>query len=235
MSRISAVDLVIDFPVYGTRSRSLKNTVIRAATGGALATDASDRVVVRAIDHISFDWREGDRVGLVGNNGSGKTTLLRAIAGVYEPVGGTLAVEGRIVSMLSLTLGMESEATGYENIFLRGTIIGLRKPQIVRLVDEVCEFSELGDYIHMPMRTYSSGMAMRLAFAVSTSVTADIILMDEWLSVGDAQFAQKAEERLRKMVGNVKILVIASHSPQIIEATCNRVVKLDHGQIIDPS
>jgi lipopolysaccharide transport system ATP-binding protein len=235
MSRICADDIVVDFPVYGTRSRSLKNTVIRAATGGALATDASDRVVVRAIDHISFDWREGDRVGLVGNNGSGKTTLLRAIAGVYEPVGGTLVVEGRIVSMLSLTLGMESEATGYENIFLRGTIMGLKKPQIVRLVDEVCEFSELGDYIHMPMRTYSSGMAMRLAFAVSTSVTADIILMDEWLSVGDAQFAQKAEERLRKMVGNVKILVIASHSPQIIEATCNRVVKLDHGQIIDPS
>ena len=106
--------------------------------------------------------------------------------------------------------------------------------RLYRLVDEVCEFSELGDYIHMPMRTYSSGMAMRLAFAVSTSVTANIILIDKRLSVGDAQFAQKTEERLRKMVGNVKILVIASHSPQIIEATCNRVVKLHHGQIIDP-
>ncbi len=225
--------MVVDFPIFGGKSRSLKHHFIRAATGGAFAKDAADRVVVRAIDHVSFDWREGDRVGLVGHNGSGKTTLLRAIAGIYEPAGGSLTVNGRVASMLSITLGMDPDASGYENIFLRGVTMGLSKRQIEDIVEDVCSFSELGEYIELPLRTYSSGMQMRLAFAICTSVKADIILMDEWLSVGDAAFAEKAQKRLNGLLGEAKILVLASHSPDVIKANCSLVVRLEHGRIIN--
>lgn len=232
MSSITADKLVIEFPVYGTSSRSFKKSVISAATGGRLAADARDRIVVRSIDSISFQWKPGDRVGLVGHNGSGKTTLLRALAGAYEPVSGSLVVEGSVVSMLSITLGMEGEATGIENIYMRGTLMGLSKSEVVSLIEEVTEFSELGNYIHMPMRTYSTGMMMRLAFGISTSVKADIILMDEWLSVGDVDFAKKAEERLQSMIGSAKIFVMASHNSGMIEAICNKVMHLEHGKVV---
>lgn len=232
MASIVARNVIVEFPVYGGKSRSLKNTFIRAATGGMLARDAADRIVIRAIDDASFEFHEGDRVGLLGHNGSGKSTLLRAMAGAYEPVRGTIEVSGKIASMLSITLGMEPEATGYENIFLRGAILGLRAEQVAPLVDGICEFSELGDYIHMPIRTYSSGMWMRLAFAISTSVPADIILMDEWLSVGDVSFTSKAEQRLAEMVGRAKILVLASHDEKLIKKNCNKIIHLDHGRLV---
>jgi lipopolysaccharide transport system ATP-binding protein len=208
---------------------------MHAATGGVIAGAEGDRVVVRAIDRITFSWKEGDRVGIVGHNGAGKTTLLRAIAGIYEPTAGSIDVQGRVASMLSIALGMEPEVTGYEYISMRGTILGLTKREIAVLVDGVREFSELGEYINMPLRTYSSGMSMRLAFAISTSVTADIIVMDEWLAVGDEQFSRKAQERLHSMVDQAKILVMSSHSPDLIAANCNRVVRLDHGHILSES
>lgn len=235
MTIVRANNLVIEFPIYGAKSRSLKNTVLRAATGGAIAADSADRVIVRALDHVGFELNEGDRVGLVGHNGSGKTTLLRALAGIYEPTAGTLDVRGRVASMLSITLGMDVDATGYDNIFLRGMILGLRKQEIREMVDEVCEFSELGDYIQMPMRTYSAGMTMRLMFAVSTAMESDIILMDEWLSAGDADFSDKAQRRLTKLVDRAKLLVIASHSPDLIKKTCTRVIHLEHGKVVDIS
>ena len=232
MGRIVANGIVVEFPIYGSSSRSLKNTLLGAATGGLLARDAADRVVVRALDNLSFEFCEGDRVGIVGHNGSGKSTLLRVIAGAYEPVSGTIEVSGKVTSMLSIMLGMEAEATGYENIFLRATIMGLKPKEIESLVDEVCEFSELGDYIAMPLRTYSSGMAMRLAFAISTSVRADIILMDEWMAVGDEAFAKKSERRLNELVDKAGILVLASQSLDTIRANCNKVMRLDHGNIV---
>jgi lipopolysaccharide transport system ATP-binding protein len=232
MVEIRAENLVIEFPIYGSHSRSLKNAALRAATGGVLATDSRDQVVVRAIDGVTFEWRAGDRVGLVGNNGSGKTTLLRAMAGAYEPVQGSLRVEGSVISMLSITLGMEGEATGIENVYMRGVLMGLSKSEIDALTEEVKEFSELGNYIYMPMRTYSTGMMMRLAFAISTSVKADIVLMDEWLSVGDAEFSQKAEARLLKLIENAKILVMATHNLGLVEAVCNRTMHLHQGKIV---
>jgi lipopolysaccharide transport system ATP-binding protein len=231
MTLVSARDMVIEFPVYGARGRSLKNVALRAATGGAIASDA-DGIIVRALDGLNFDFKQGERIGLVGHNGSGKTTLLRALAGIYEPTGGFLEVHGRVASMLSITLGMDGDASGHENIFLRGLILGLRKKEIRRIVDEVCEFAELGDYIHMPMRTYSSGMVMRLMFAISTSMDSDIILMDEWLSAGDQDFAAKAQKRLTDLVDRAKLLVIASHSPEVIEKICTRVIHLEHGKIV---
>jgi lipopolysaccharide transport system ATP-binding protein len=235
MATIVVDEIVVEFPIYGGKSRSLKSAFMRTATGGLLARDAADRVVVRALDHCSFKLAQGDRVGLLGHNGSGKTTLLRVLAGVYEPSQGHVAVSGKVASMLSITLGMDMEATGLENIYLRGAIMGMRPREIDHLVDEICEFSELGDYIDMPVRTYSSGMEMRLAFAVSTSVAADIILMDEWLSVGDASFAKKAQTRLANLVEQAKILVIASHDENLIRNNCNKIMRLEHGRLISVS
>jgi len=233
MASITLCNVSIDFPIYGGTSRSLKNTVMRAATGGTLAQDASHRVVVRALDGVSLELCDGDRVGLLGHNGSGKSTMLRVMAGAYEPTVGSVTVCGRVASMLSIWLGMDTEATGYENIFIRGVVMGLKPVEIPFLIDQICEFADLGDYIHMPLRTYSSGMAMRLAFAISTSIkAADIILLDEWLSVGDANFAEKSRERLEKFIGEAKIMVLASHSHELIRERCNKIVHLEHGRIV---
>ncbi len=204
---------------------------MRAATGGILHRGPADRVVVQALDGINLEIHNGDRVGLVGPNGSGKSTLLRVIAGSYEPISGSVEVQGRVASMLSIWLGMDVDATGYENIYMRGAILGARRREIDNLIDEIREFTELGDYLNMPLRTYSSGMAMRLAFAISTSVSADIILMDEWLSVGDASFAKKAKARLSKLLDEAKVLVLASHQLDLIREQCNRIVELDHGRV----
>lgn len=231
VAQIVVKDVYVEFPVYEARGRSLKNAVLRAATGGLIARDAAQHVVVRALNGISLQLGDGDRVGLVGNNGSGKSTLLRVLAGAYEPVRGSVEVDGRIASMLNIWLGMDQEATGYENIFMRGVVMGFKPRQIEALVDQITAFSELGDYIDMPMRTYSSGMAMRLAFAISTSVSADILLMDEWLSVGDQEFEAKAKARLNELVGQAKILVLASHNESMIRENCNKIVRLSHGEI----
>jgi lipopolysaccharide transport system ATP-binding protein len=231
MARIVADRLFIEFPIYGANSRSLKNRIFRAATGGLIARDAADHIVVRALNGVTFELTDGDRVALVGHNGSGKSTLLRALAGAYEPIAGSVTVEGRVASMLNIWLGMDQEATGYENIFLRGVIMGFRPREIRPLIDQIIGFSELGEYIDMPMRTYSSGMAMRLAFAISTCVSAEILLMDEWLSVGDADFAEKARRRLTELVGSAKILVLASHDESQIRANCNKIMRLSHGEL----
>lgn len=232
MAHVWAENLVVDFPIYGAKTRSLKSTFINAATGGRLARDAREHVVIRALNGISFELHESDRVGIVGHNGSGKTTLLRVLVGAYEPVSGSIKTVGRIASMLSITVGMDPEATGYENIFLRAAVMGLKPHETRAIIDEICEFSGLGDYIHMPMRTYSSGMAMRLAFAISTSVAADIIVMDEWLSAGDQSFTEKAQGRLTRLVDQAKILVLASHDEQLIRKSCNKILHLDHGDLV---
>lgn len=232
MDRIRADNVVVEFPIYdGVKSRSFKKRFIHAATGGLLARDAGERIVVRALSNVSFTLRDGDRLGIMGHNGSGKSTLLRTIVGAYEPVTGRMEVHGRIASMLSILLGMDFEATGYENIFLRATVMGFPRREIAPLVDDIAAFSELGDYLDMPLRTYSSGMAMRLAFAVSTSVRADIVLMDEWLSAGDAEFAAKAQARLQRMIDAAQVLVLASHDEALIRRTCNRLLRLEHGEV----
>jgi lipopolysaccharide transport system ATP-binding protein len=229
MILISLKNVTVDFPIYGGHSRSIKKSLINIATGGHLAKSASEKIIVRALDNISIDLVEGDRVGLVGHNGSGKSTLLRVLAGIYEPISGTVKVNGRITSMLSLVLGMDMEATGYENIFMRGYVMGIPKGEMKKKVEEIANFSGIGDYLHLPMRTYSTGMSMRLAFSISTSIEADIILMDEWLSVGDSEFLEKAEARLDSLVKKARILVIASHNLELIKNRCNKIINLEHG------
>ena len=171
-------------------------------------------------------------MGIVGHNGSGKTTLLRTMKGVYPPQGGRCEVTGRIASLVEPVQGMEPEATGWENIALRGVLTGMAQSEMQRLTPEIAEFSGLGDYLAMPVRTYSTGMLMRLAFSIATSIRSDILLMDEWLSVGDADFKERAEIRLREVVEQSGILVLASHSAELIARECNRVVQLEHGRVI---
>ncbi len=232
MSSIVAEDVVVDFPVYGAAHRSLRTSVLRAAIGGAFPSDGSEGITVRALDGITFKFREGDRIGLLGHNGSGKSTLLRVIAGAYEPTRGRIDVQGRIASMIGITLGLDYEATGYENIFLLGAVMGRSRQQMHECLDDICSFADLGEFVYIPARTYSSGMLVRLAFAVATSFPADIVLMDEWLSVGDAQFALKAEARLGALLDKAKILILASHSEELVHRTCNRVMRLAHGKMV---
>ncbi|MDA8127767.1 MAG: ABC transporter ATP-binding protein [Betaproteobacteria bacterium] len=231
MSHIRATDLVVDFPIYDASQRSLRKAFLSAATGGAIKHEGQHRVIIRPLDRISFDFREGDRVGVVGHNGAGKTTLLRVLNGVYEPVGGSLDISGRLASLLDITNGFDPDATGYENIVLRGLMMGVKPREIRPKMAEIAEFSGLGEYLDLPLRTYSSGMVLRLAFAVSTSVDADILLMDEWLSVGDAEFNEKASQRLNELISKTAIIVIASHDMAMLSRVCNRIIRLEHGRI----
>lgn len=233
MGHIVAKDLVVEFPVYANSHRSIKNTLISASTGGRLAKTASSKVKVRAVDKVSFELKRGDRLGILGHNGSGKTTLLRVLAGAYEPISGYLKRSGRVASLLDISMGMDQDATGYENIFLRGIMMGLSPSEIESKTEEIAEFSDLGDFLNMPIRTYSSGMKVRLAFAVSTCVDADILIMDEWLSVGDADFSEKAAARLNELVEKSAILIIATHSPALLAKVCNRAFRMEHGRIIE--
>ena len=201
------------------------------ATGGQLGSDNQGRVVVRALENLSFEFKVGDRIGLLGHNGAGKSTLLRLLSGVYSPSNGSTVIEGDISSLIDISLGIDPEATGRENVFLRGGLLGLTRAEIRNEMDGIVEFSELGDFIDMPVRTYSSGMHLRLAFAVSTIIHPQILLMDEWLAVGDEGFRLKAEKRLNDLVESTSILVIASHSRNLVSHTCNRLLWLEHGKI----
>lgn len=229
---INADNLTVDFTVYNSPHRSLKKNLISFATGGRISSDAGGVITIRALDGVSFDLSEGERLGLTGHNGSGKSTLLRVLAGVYEPTGGNLKINGKIASLLDISIGMDPEASGFENVFLRGLLLGLTREQIRKKTEEIVEFSGLGDFIDLPVRTYSSGMSMRLAFSIATSVEADILLMDEWLSVGDADFVKQAEARLKSLVSKTPILVMASHSLEILQEVCTRVIRLEEGKIV---
>lgn len=231
MTSINAENLTIYYPVFGSSSRSLKKTIVRAATGGKIASDAHG-ISICAIDNMSFTIAEGERIGLVGHNGAGKTTLLRALAGVYAPAAGSLEVKGRIASLLDISLGMDDEFTGYENIFMRCILMGITKAEVKKHIEDIINFSELGDYIKMPMRMYSTGMSLRLAFSICTTFPADIVLMDEWLAVGDVDFSKKAEARLMEFIKKSSILVLASHKPEQIEKICTRVLTMNHGRIV---
>jgi lipopolysaccharide transport system ATP-binding protein len=231
MALIDFQNVCVDFPIYNANGRSLKKRLIQVATGGQLGADPQGRVVVRALEDLSFTIKDGDRVALLGHNGAGKSTLLRLSSGVYEPSAGVARIEGEIGSLIDISLGIDPEATGRENIFLRGGLLGMTRREISNRMDEIIDFSELGVFIDMPLRTYSTGMHLRLAFAVSTIVRPEILLMDEWLSVGDEGFKHKAEKRLTELVESTNILVIASHSRDLVMHTCNRVIWLEHGKI----
>lgn len=231
MAHVIFKNVCVDFPIYNARNRSLKNTVMQAATGGRVDFGAKE-TIIRSLHNVSFTLKPGDRVGLVGHNGAGKSTLLRTLGRVYEPTSGRAEIHGEVGSLVDISLGINKEATGRENIFIRGALLGLSRSQIEKNFDEIVEFSELGDFIDMPVRTYSSGMHLRLAFSVATIIRPEILLMDEWLSVGDASFNKKARQRMMDLVESSEILVIASHSRKLIEDICNRALCFQHGVLI---
>ena len=231
MAQIKFEDVSIEIPIFNATGRSLTSKILEVATGGKLDADPNGRVMVRALSNINIEFLDGDRVGLIGHNGAGKSTILRALSGVYAPTKGQATISGEIGSLIDISLGINPEATGRENVFVRGRLLGLTKREIAACYDEIVDFAELGDFMEMPVRTYSSGMHLRLAFAVSTVVRPEILLMDEWLSVGDENFKHKAEARLLEMVDATKILAIASHSRELIEKVCNRAIWLEHGQV----
>ena len=231
MAHISLKQASVVLPIFNSSSRSLTDSLVSAATGGVLTAQRGGHISIEALKNLDLEISAGDRLGIMGHNGSGKSTLLRLLSGIYEPSSGKIERSGSISSLVDISLGINAESTGRENIFLRGKLMGLSKKEIDEKIDEIIQFSELGDYINLPVRIYSSGMLLRLAFSVSTSITADILIMDEWLSVGDGAFAERASNRLRELVDSSEILVIASHTRSLIEETCNKVVWLEHGVI----
>ncbi|MBN3815749.1 ABC transporter ATP-binding protein [Paraburkholderia sp. Se-20369] len=228
---ISLENVTVRFPIYDAKHRSFKRAVMAAATGGRFV-GSSGHTVVEALRDINLEIARGDRIALIGGNGAGKTTLLRVLAGVYEPEIGKVRVQGRITSLLDSMLGMDLESTGYENMYLRGLFLGLKAKEIAKLADEIAEFSELGDFLNVPVRTYSSGMTLRLAFSISTVIKPEILLMDEWMSVGDEHFKHKAEERLEQFVSDAGILVIATHDHGLAERLATRRITMEHGTIV---
>ena len=210
----------------------MKRALLATSTHGNLARDALDRINVRALSDVSVDIVSGDRVGLIGLNGAGKTTLLKVLAGVYEPSQGRFISSGNVSSLLDIQVGLNPDATGRENIVLRGMYMGIHPQEMRARVDEVAEFTELGHYIDMPVRTYSAGMMIRLAFSISTCIPPDILIMDEWLTAGDAQFLDKAQRRVEEFVRGSSILVLASHSTQLVEQWCNRAILLHQGGLM---
>ncbi|WP_237476438.1 ABC transporter ATP-binding protein [Lichenibacterium dinghuense] len=231
MASIELVDASVEIPIFNSRGRSLKTTLIRRV-GGQVETDVNDTVTVKALRHLNLSLRPGDRLGLIGHNGAGKSTLLRVLAGSYEPSSGYADIHGTVSSLIDMEMGMDPELTGADNIIQRGVFIGMSLKEARSAIPQIAEFSELGPYLHLPMRTYSSGMRMRLAFATSTTRHPDILLFDEMISFGDAGFAARAKARLDAMLDKAKILVLASHDVGSLRSYCNRAVMLEAGTIV---
>ena len=223
--------VTVDFPIYNANMRSIKNRFIYQGTGGRVGRGAGNRLTVRALDNVTVSLEHGDRVGIIGHNGAGKTTLLRVMAGVYEPVKGRVCRNGRTASLLNVSLGIDEDATGYENIMTRGLLLGLAPEEVRERTAEIAEFTKLGDYLAMPAHTYSAGMRFRLGFAVCTCFEPEILLMDEWLSVGDRRFVERAQSRLEEFVERAGILVLASQNASLLERVCTKGVLLDAGKV----
>lgn len=231
MAYIKLQNVSVNFPIYDSSTRSFKSRILPGKLGGKIGTLSGHVAVVEALRDISFCFNHGDRVGLIGHNGAGKTTMLRVLAGIYEPSLGDILREGQVAPLFDIFLGMDAEATGYENIYLRGLFLGMTHQEIKGKLDEIAVFTELDDFLHLPLRTYSAGMRMRLAFAVSTSINPDILLLDEGISAGDSAFMEKAEKRLAKFAERAGIIVLASHSNVLIKKLCKSAILMKQGQI----
>lgn len=230
MVSIDTYNACVDFPIFDAKSRSLKKAFLGAA-GGAIGRNADNTVVVEALKEVNLHLKEGDRIGLVGHNGAGKSTLLRLLSGIYEPTRGSAVVEGRVAPIFDLGVGMDPEVSGYENIVIRGLFLGESKRSMEKKMDEIAEFSELGDYLAMPLRTYSSGMRVRLALGVVTSIEPEILLLDEGLGAIDSSFMEKARVKLQELVSKSGILVFASHSNEFLAQLCDSALWVNHGEI----
>lgn len=235
MSRpvIVADNIRLAYPLYSFEARSLRRVAFSKAVGGQVKKESgTEAVFVQALEGVSFQLQEGDRLGIAGHNGSGKSTLLRVLAGIYEPDNGSVKIDGTVSSYLDLSLGLDAESSGRDNISTLLRLRGLSKDKIAPLIDEIAEFSGLGSFIDMPVRAYSAGMLSRLVFSTATSIPVDVLLMDEWLSAGDAEFGHQAAERMSSVFNGARVAVLASHNGHLIHQTCNKLLVLKCGRPI---
>jgi ABC-type polysaccharide/polyol phosphate transport system ATPase subunit len=234
MARIVLENVIVDFPIYGAQQRSLRTALLKRATGGLIRHEGGSqgRVIVRALSGVSLDLEEGDRVGLVGHNGSGKSTLLKVIAGIYEPIAGQVMVDGRVTPLFDMMPGLDVEDTGYENIFTSALLFGMSRDLIESKIPEIEEVCELGEYLSLPVRTYSAGMITRLGFALVTALNPDVLLMDEGIGAADLRFTERAAERMDELIGRSRIMVVASHSDIMIKSICNKAGLMHEGQLL---
>lgn len=219
--------------IYRVRQKlSLAPRTRRIANSGGIIGGSGRSRHVKALQDISFKLNSGDRLGLVGSNGAGKTTLLKVLYGIYAPTSGSVEIEGKVDALFNINLGFRAEATGRRNIQLRGLINGWTDDEIEQRSEEIILFSELGDFIDMPLKSYSRGMAARLAFSIATTFEPEILLMDEWIGAGDGEFQKKAHQRMLELSNRAGIIAIASHNDSLIRRMCNRVIRLESGRMI---
>ncbi|MGB3439964.1 MAG: ABC transporter ATP-binding protein [Actinophytocola sp.] len=229
MVSINVWDASVDFPIFDAKSRSLKKAVL-GKVGGKIGT-AQKVPIIEALHDITLSLKEGDRIGLVGHNGAGKSTLLRLLAGIYEPTRGSSRIVGKVAPVFDLGVGMDPEISGLENIMIRGLFLGMTRKQMEKRVDDITEFTELGDYLQMPLRTYSTGMRVRLALGVVTSIDPEILILDEGIGAVDAAFLAKARTRLVDLVKRSGMLVFASHQDDLLFELCNTAIWMDEGHM----
>ena len=233
MAHIIFDNVTLQYPIYDSHGMSLRSHLARVATGGMIERNAANVTVITALKDVSFELHDGDAVGLVGHNGAGKSTLLRAMAGIYPPTAGRVSRQGKVATVLEIGAGLDPELTGYDNIINLGMMMGMSHKQAKALTADIEDFTELGDFMALPVRTYSSGMTMRLMFAVATAITPEILLLDEMFSTGDAGFREKSEARISAMIRAARIFVFASHDPALIKKYCNRIFTLEHGRLVE--
>ncbi|MES2212654.1 MAG: ATP-binding cassette domain-containing protein [Pseudomonadota bacterium] len=231
MASVIFNNVTVQYPIYHARNLSLRHQLIRLSTGGLIAQESREVVTVTALKNASFELRDGDAIGVIGHNGSGKTTLLRTISDIYSPASGQITRQGKISALLELGAGFDPELSGYENIVRMALLLGADRKSIDASIPEIESFTELGDFLKLPVSTYSSGMLMRLMFAVSTSIQPEILVVDEIWGTGDAAFQTKSERRMKELLHKAKIFVLSSHSTQLIEQHCNRIFRLEHGTL----
>ena len=230
MAKITIKNMSVEFKIYDSSRRSIKNTLIEQVTGGVIKVDGNI-VNIKALESINIEINEGDRVGFTGRNGAGKTTLLRTLAGLYVPTAGRITIEGSVGTLLTMSAGLDMEASGIENIYIRSYLLGIKEKEIEHLIEDVKSFTELGKFLDLPVRTYSAGMISRLNFAISTSIAPDILIIDEGIGAGDALFKKKAIERVTNFKEKAKILIMASHNKGSFAGYCNKVVTINKGKI----
>lgn len=231
MSFVTANNITVEMPIYEISGRSMKMQMLNKLKSARINAGSNGVTVIKALQNLSFEAHKGDRIGLIGSNGAGKSTLLRVLAGIYAPSIGQLNIQGKTVALLEMGLGMDDTMTGYQNIKLRGMLLGMSSDEVAAKTNEIAEFTGLAEYLHLPIRTYSSGMRIRLAFAISTAVDAEILLLDEVIGVGDANFLEKANQRLKNLHDKAHIVFLASHSNSLITDMCNKVIWLEGGNL----
>jgi ABC-2 type transport system ATP-binding protein len=231
VAAVALENVTIQIPIYDIGASSLRKMILSKTVGGRFERSGS-HVIVDALKDVSFEAHDGDRIALIGNNGSGKSTLLRLLSDVYPASSGSVRVVGEVSPMFDTMLGMSMDATGMENIWICGRLWGLSPTQVKNSIDDISDFTELGDYLNVPVRTYSTGMLLRLAFAIATVRDPEILLLDEVVGVGDALFFAKAFDRLQNIIHRSQILFLASHGDEILRKICNKAIWLDQGNLL---